>query len=63
MTRDARAEPPPIAIAYQDDDLLIVVKPSGIPTTSPDGRGCLVELVQALDPRAPRMHATSRLDA
>jgi 23S rRNA-/tRNA-specific pseudouridylate synthase len=53
----------PIAIAYRDDDLLIVVKPAGIATTSPDGRDCLVELVRALDPDAPRLHATSRLDA
>lgn len=58
-----RAAPLPIEIAYQDEDLLIVVKPSGIPTTSPDGHDCLVEQVQALDPHAPRLHATSRLDA
>lgn len=65
--RPARSAPraplPPIEIAYRDDDLLVVVKPAGIPTTSPDGHDCLVELVQALDPYAPRLHATSRLDA
>jgi len=53
----------PIAVVYRDDDLLIVVKPAGIATTSPDGRDCLVALVRALDPHAPRLHATSRLDA
>ncbi len=53
----------PLGVAYRDDDLLVVVKPPGIPTTSPDGRGCLVERVRALDPGAPRLHASSRLDA
>jgi 23S rRNA-/tRNA-specific pseudouridylate synthase len=61
--RASRPELPPIEIAYRDEDLLIVIKPAGIPTTSPDGKNCLVELVQALDPHAPRLHATSRLDA
>jgi 23S rRNA pseudouridine1911/1915/1917 synthase len=61
---DCRVQPDaPIEVAYRDDDLLVVIKPAGLPTTSPDGRGCLTERVQALDPRAPRLHASSRLDA
>ena len=63
FSRTERAPLPPIEIAYQDEELLIVLKPAGLPTTSPDGKNCLVELVQALDPQAPRLHATSRLDA
>ncbi len=59
---DASADVP-LEVAYRDDELLVVIKPAGLPTTSPDGRGCLTERVHALDPRAPRLHASSRLDA
>ncbi len=52
-----------IPVLYRDEDFLVVDKPAGISTTSPDGRDCLVERVQTIDPRAPKLHATSRLDA
>src|SRR5688500_9154694 len=70
---DARASPVPrsdlaavagaVRIVHQDEHLLVLEKPPGIPTTSPDGRNCLVEVAQRLDPKAPRLHASSRLDA
>jgi len=63
VTRARDEAAPSIDVVYRDDDLLVVNKPAGLPTTSPDGRGCLTERVQALDPRAPRLHASSRLDA
>lgn len=52
-----------VEVIHRDAHLLVVCKPSGLPTTSPDGKGCLVEQVQQLDPDAPRLHASSRLDA
>lgn len=51
------------SVAYRDADLLVLVKPAGLATTSPDGRDCLVAIAHELDPRAPRLHPTSRLDA
>lgn len=51
------------SVAYQDADLLVLVKPAGLATTSPSGRDCLVAMAYELDPRAPKLHATSRLDA
>jgi 23S rRNA-/tRNA-specific pseudouridylate synthase len=50
-------------VIHHDADLLVIDKPSGMPTTSPDGRGCLAEWARAYDADAPRMHASSRLDA
>jgi tRNA pseudouridine32 synthase/23S rRNA pseudouridine746 synthase len=50
-------------VVHADDDLLIVDKPSGLPTTSPDGENCLASWARAYDPSAPRMHPSSRLDA
>ncbi|MCB9604429.1 MAG: RluA family pseudouridine synthase [Sandaracinus sp.] len=52
-----------IAIVHHDAELLVVLKPSGLATTSPDGGDCLATRVKALDPDAPRLHPTSRLDA
>jgi hypothetical protein len=52
-----------VRILHRDADLLVLFKPSGLPTTSPDGRGCLTEIAAQLDPSAPRLHASSRLDA
>lgn len=52
-----------VRIAHQDEHLLVVIKPPGLPTTSPDPEGeCLAAIVRRLEPRAQRMHATSRLD-
>jgi 23S rRNA pseudouridine1911/1915/1917 synthase len=50
-------------VVYRDADLLVIDKPSGLPTTSPDGKGCLAEWARAHDPEAERMHPSSRLDA
>ena len=52
-----------IQVLHKDDDLLVVCKPAGLPTTSPAGGDCLTRRVELLDPRAPRLHPSSRLDA
>lgn len=52
-----------VSVVHQDAALLVLAKPSGLPTTTPDDSDCVVRRAQALDPRAPRLHATSRLDA
>ena len=52
-----------VRVAHRDEQLLVLVKPPGLPTTSPDARDCLVERARAIDPRAPRLHPSSRLDA
>ena len=52
-----------VSIVHQDEGLLVLYKPSGLATTSPDQSDCLVARAAALDPDAPRLHATSRLDA
>src|SRR5690349_10687472 len=58
-----RAPEPEVRVAHQDEHLLVVIKPPGLPTTSPDPEGeCLAAIVRRLEPRAQRMHATSRLD-
>jgi 23S rRNA-/tRNA-specific pseudouridylate synthase len=59
----ARPDVAPVVVVHRDEHLLVVLKPAGLPTTSPDGRRCLVESARALDPRAPRLHPSSRLDA
>ena len=50
-------------VVHHDADLLVVDKPSGLPTTSPDGTGCLAAWAREHDPAAERMHPSSRLDA
>lgn len=51
-------------ILHRDAHLLVLYKPPGMPTTSPDSRAdCLVARARTLDPRAPRLHPSSRLDA
>lgn len=52
-----------IRILHRDRDLLVVHKPAGIATTAMDQGDCLVERVKRLDPKAPRLHPTSRLDS
>jgi RluA family pseudouridine synthase len=49
-------------IVHRDAHLLVLAKPAFLPTTSPDGGDCLVARAHALDPDAPRLHPTSRLD-
>jgi 23S rRNA-/tRNA-specific pseudouridylate synthase len=49
-------------IVHRDAHLLVLSKPAFLSTTSPGGGDCLVARAHALDPGAPRLHATSRLD-
>jgi 23S rRNA-/tRNA-specific pseudouridylate synthase len=58
-----RASVAGVAIVHRDRDLLVLWKPAGLPTTSPNGLDCLAALARELDPNAPRLHASSRLDA
>ncbi len=56
----ATAEP---KIVHQDDHLFVVLKPPGLPTTSPDAsEPCLVRWVKSQLPLHKAVHATSRLD-
>ncbi|NOY92380.1 MAG: RluA family pseudouridine synthase [Deltaproteobacteria bacterium] len=50
-------------VVHRDAQLLVVYKPSGLLTTAPKGGDCLARRVAQLDPDAPRLHASSRLDA
>lgn len=54
---------PNVEIVHRDEHLLVLWKPSGLPTTSPDDGPCLVNVAKELDPDAERMHPSSRLDA
>lgn len=54
---------PVVRIVWRDPHLLVLDKPPRLPTTAPDGGPCLVAIANRLDPDAPRMHPTSRLDA
>lgn len=62
--RDGAARTPPaVRIAHRDEHLLVLVKPPGLATTAPDERtACLARVARELDPDAPRMHPSSRLD-
>lgn len=61
MKRPRAAQDP--VVLYRDDDVLVLDKPAFLATTSPDGGDCLVRRAALLDPRAERLHPTSRLDA
>ena len=50
-------------VVHRDRHLLVLTKPPRLPTTHPKGGDCLVERAKAFDRDAPRLHATSRLDA
>ncbi|HEX4352905.1 MAG TPA: pseudouridine synthase, partial [Polyangiales bacterium] len=52
-----------LQVVHRDEHLLVLFKPSGLATTSPDGSGCLASLAREIDPDAARLHASSRLDA
>lgn len=53
-----------VEVVHRDEALLVLNKPSGLPTTAPDlGIDCLVRRAEILDPEAPKLHASSRLDA
>lgn len=47
---------------FRDRDFLVLDKPCGIATTAPDGGRCLVDVAKQLDPAAPLLHPSSRLD-
>lgn len=56
-----------VRIVHRDRHLLVLVKPANLPTTAPDfgdrgGTETLTAIARQLDPRARRMHPTSRLD-
>lgn len=61
MTETAAAAA--VRILHRDSQLLMLYKPAGLATTSPTGKDCLTEVAAALDPSAPQLHASSRLDA
>src|SRR5690349_14262869 len=53
-----------VSVVHRDDSLLVLCKPAGLPTTSPSPReATLVKAAEALDPDAPNLHPSSRLDA
>jgi 23S rRNA-/tRNA-specific pseudouridylate synthase len=61
---NARREPPgELVVLYRDERFLVVDKPAFLATTSPSGGETVVARARALDPRAPAMHPSSRLDA
>lgn len=54
---------PGVGVLHRDAHLLVLHKPAWLPTTAPDDGRCLVTEARALDPDAPRVHPTSRLDS
>jgi 23S rRNA-/tRNA-specific pseudouridylate synthase len=52
-----------VRILHRDPHLLVLHKPAGLPTTAPPGGVSLAQVALELDPGAPRVHPTSRLDA
>ncbi len=52
-----------VAVVHRSRDLLVLSKPTGLPTTHPRGGDCLVARAATIDPDAPKLHASSRLDA
>lgn len=52
-----------VRVVHRGEHLLVLYKPPRLPTTHPSGGDCLVARAAAIDPTAPRLHATSRLDA
>jgi 23S rRNA pseudouridine1911/1915/1917 synthase len=52
-----------VTVAHVDAHILVLNKPSGLPTTRPDEGPCLVRAARALDQGAELTHPTSRLDA
>jgi 23S rRNA pseudouridine1911/1915/1917 synthase len=57
------AKEPGVAVLHKDAWFLVLCKPSGLATTSPSSAPTLVQAAKALDPDAPRLHPSSRLDA
>jgi len=66
MSRSERAPgsaPAAVRVLHRDAHLLVLEKPSGLPTTGPGAGRTLVDVARELDPDAPRLHPSSRLDA
>lgn len=59
----ARGAPGELAVLHRDELFLVVNKPAFLATTSPSGGATVVERARALDPRAAKLHPSSRLDA
>lgn len=61
----ARPEQPAgaVRVLHRDEHLLVLEKPAGIATTAPGNARTLVDVARELDPDAPRLHPSSRLDA
>jgi 23S rRNA-/tRNA-specific pseudouridylate synthase len=57
------AAAPKVEVLHRDALFLVLYKPSGLATTSPAPGATLVDAARELDPRAPRLHPSSRLDA
>jgi len=62
-SRPERSARDAVRVVHRDRELLVLEKPAGLPTTSPDDGPSLVALAHELDPSAPRLHPTSRLDS
>lgn len=52
-----------VRVIHHGPHLLVLLKPARLPTTHPSGGDCLVARAALIDPDAPRLHVTSRLDA
>ena len=52
-----------VTVVHRDAHFLVLSKPPRLPTTHPTGGDCLVRRAATLDPDAPHLHASSRLDA
>jgi len=63
MRRPERSAAGDVRLVHRDDELLVLYKPPGLPTTAPDRGESLAQLAPSFDPRAPRLHPSSRLDA
>jgi 23S rRNA-/tRNA-specific pseudouridylate synthase len=51
-----------VSVLHRDAELLVLYKPPGLVTTRPDPGPSLVACAAQLDPDAPRLHPSSRLD-
>jgi 23S rRNA-/tRNA-specific pseudouridylate synthase len=52
-----------VEVLFRDARFLVLNKPAFLPTTGPGAGETLVQRARALDPRAPKLHPSSRLDA
>jgi len=52
-----------LEVLHRDELFLVVNKPAFLPTTSPSQGATVVAAARALDPGAPKLHPSSRLDA